>query len=111
MATVAARHDGHVSDNQRALRADIRELGDLLGRTLVRQEGPELFRLVEDVRQLLRSNRHATAGLLAELDSDSATKLVRPFSCISTWQRGRAGAPRPRARRTAAQKAAGCHRR
>ncbi len=79
MATVAARHDGHVSDNQRALRADIRELGDLLGRTLVRQEGPELFRLVEDVRQLIRSNRQATAGLLAELDSDSATKLVRAF--------------------------------
>jgi phosphoenolpyruvate carboxylase len=76
---VAARHDGHVSDNQRALRADIRELGDLLGRTLVRQEGPELFRLVEDVRQLIRSNRQATAGLLAELDSDSATKLVRAF--------------------------------
>ncbi len=68
-----------MSDGQRALRADIRELGDLLGRALVRQEGPDLFRLVEDVRQLIRSNRQATAGLLAELDSDSATKLVRAF--------------------------------
>ena len=54
-------------------------MGDLLGRALVRQEGQELFRLVEDVRQLIRSNRQATAALLAELDGDSATKLVRAF--------------------------------
>ena len=67
------------SDPQRSLRSDIRELGDLLGRALVRQEGHELFRLVEDVRQLIRSNRQATVALLAELDGDSATKLVRAF--------------------------------
>jgi phosphoenolpyruvate carboxylase len=68
-----------VADLQRPLRRDIRELADLLGRALVRQEGRELFRLVEDVRQLIRSNRQATAALLAELDGDSATKLVRAF--------------------------------
>ena len=34
---------------------------------------------MEDVRQLIRSNRQATAALLAELDGDSATKLVRAF--------------------------------
>ncbi len=34
---------------------------------------------MEDVRQLIRSNRQATAALLAQLDGDSATKLVRAF--------------------------------
>ena len=68
-----------VSDLNRPLRRDIRELGELLGRALVRQEGPELFRLVERVRQMIRSEPQATASVLAELDSETATKLVRAF--------------------------------
>ncbi len=63
-----------------ALRADIRRLGDLLGETLVRQEGPELLELVEEVRALTRSDGEAAAALLGRTDLETATKLVRAFS-------------------------------
>lgn len=63
-----------------ALRADIRRLGNLLGETLVRQEGQELLDLVERVRALTRSDGAAAARLLDELDVDTAAKLVRAFS-------------------------------
>ncbi|EST32614.1 phosphoenolpyruvate carboxylase [Streptomycetaceae bacterium MP113-05] len=63
-----------------ALRADIRRLGDLLGETLVRQEGPELLDLVERVRALTRSDGEAAAALLGRTDLETATKLVRAFS-------------------------------
>ncbi|MBU7598503.1 phosphoenolpyruvate carboxylase [Streptomyces sp. P38-E01] len=63
-----------------ALRADIRRLGDLLGETLVRQEGPELLELVERVRALTRSDGEAAATLLGETDLETAAKLVRAFS-------------------------------
>ncbi|MEU1354527.1 phosphoenolpyruvate carboxylase, partial [Streptomyces cinnamoneus] len=63
-----------------ALRADIRRLGDLLGETLVRQEGEELLDLVERVRALTRTDGEAAAGLLAATDPETAAKLVRAFS-------------------------------
>ncbi len=63
-----------------ALRADIRRLGDLLGETLVRQEGTELLELVERVRALTRSDGEAAAALLRRTDLATATKLVRAFS-------------------------------
>ncbi|WP_340560857.1 phosphoenolpyruvate carboxylase [Streptomyces sp. GSL17-111] len=63
-----------------ALRADIRRLGDLLGETIVRQEGPELLDLVERVRALTRSDGEAAAALLGETDPQTAAKLVRAFS-------------------------------
>ncbi|MDT3397585.1 phosphoenolpyruvate carboxylase [Streptomyces sp. B1866] len=63
-----------------ALRADIRRLGDLLGATLVRQEGPELLDLVERVRRLTRTDGEAAAELLGRTDLPTATKLVRAFS-------------------------------
>ncbi|NEB75142.1 phosphoenolpyruvate carboxylase [Streptomyces sp. SID14478] len=62
------------------LRADIRRLGDLLGETLVRQEGPELLDLVEKVRRLTREDGEAAAELLRGTELDTAAKLVRAFS-------------------------------
>ncbi|MEN8115092.1 MAG: phosphoenolpyruvate carboxylase, partial [Actinomycetota bacterium] len=74
------------------LRADIRMLGDLLGETLVRQHGPELLDLVEEVRRLTKLTRKspdtgtavAAAGelerLLDGLDLDQTIQLVRAFS-------------------------------
>ena len=75
------------------LRADIRLLGDLLGQTLVRQEGDELLELVERVRSLTKRLRAAEqAGaidaaafselteLLDSLDLPRTISLVRAFT-------------------------------
>src|SRR4051794_7848890 len=72
----AIRDDAHDA----LLRRDIRELGVLLGRTLVRQEGREALALVERVRALVRTDRDAAAAILAEVDPVTATRLVRAFS-------------------------------
>lgn len=75
--------DADGADQQAALRADVRRLGNLLGESLVRQEGPELLALVEKVRHLSRSNVREDTGALADLleDVDVATAalLVRAF--------------------------------
>ena len=69
--------------DQAALRADVRRLGNLLGESLVRQEGPELLDLVERVRRLSRSDAEDDSGALAELleraDVETAARLVRAF--------------------------------
>ncbi|WP_376778541.1 phosphoenolpyruvate carboxylase [Kitasatospora kifunensis] len=79
MAAVELPNADPVADNS-ALRADIRRLGDLLGETLVRQEGAEVLGLVEQVRLLSRTDGEATAELLANIDLETAAKLVRAFS-------------------------------
>jgi phosphoenolpyruvate carboxylase len=72
----AAREEAHAA----ALRADIRELGVLLGNTLVRQEGREVLDLVERIRRLVRTDRDAAAAVLSEVDALTATRLVRAFT-------------------------------
>jgi phosphoenolpyruvate carboxylase len=72
----AAREEAHAA----ALRRDIRELGVLLGNTLVRQEGRDVLDLVERVRRLVRTDRDAAAAVVAELDALTATRLVRAFT-------------------------------
>ncbi|HEX7300211.1 MAG TPA: phosphoenolpyruvate carboxylase [Solirubrobacteraceae bacterium] len=67
-------------DTYAALRRDIRELGELLGQTLVRQEGREVLDLVERMRQLVRTDRDAAAAVLAGTDPLTLTRLVRAFS-------------------------------
>ncbi|MCH6471876.1 phosphoenolpyruvate carboxylase [Sinomonas terrae] len=81
------------------LRADVRRVSTLLGASLVRQHGPELLRLVEEVRLLTKESKEAARGgagalgpwnaadvaaqvreLLASLPIDEATELVRAFA-------------------------------
>lgn len=71
-----------------ALRADIRRLGHQLGDTLVRQHGPHLLHLVEEVRALTkRVRRHRDAEavvaldrILGGLDLPTTIQLVRAFT-------------------------------
>ena len=67
-----------MTNRDESLRADVRRLGDLLGQTLVRQEGQELLDLVESVRKAVREG---TGGeVLKDLSVDDSIQLVRAFS-------------------------------
>jgi phosphoenolpyruvate carboxylase len=61
-----------------SLRSDVRALGDLLGQSLIRQEGQELLDLVEKVRAAVRSGQSENA--LKDVNVDEAVQLVRAFS-------------------------------
>ncbi|MFC7306140.1 phosphoenolpyruvate carboxylase [Streptomyces monticola] len=76
----SADHQNNSTSANAELRADIRRLGDLLGETLVRQEGSELLDLVEQVRALTREDGEAAARLLGETELETAAKLVRAFA-------------------------------
>ncbi len=80
---------GSWKDADAALRADIRMLGNLLGDTLVRQEGPELLERVERVRtraKALRAPGDAPVpeepDPLSALDLETTISVVRAFSCF-----------------------------
>ena len=80
--------DASNGDSERALRADIRLLGDILGRVLRTQFGDELYELEEKVRAQTRSLREnpdpqLQTDLFNELDGTSlysAVRLVRAFT-------------------------------
>jgi phosphoenolpyruvate carboxylase len=60
------------------LRSDVRKLGDLLGQSLVRQEGQGLLDLVESVRKAVREG--GGTELLENLSVEDSVQLVRAFS-------------------------------
>ena len=65
------------SDNA-SLRSDVRTLGDLLGQSLVRQDGEALLNLVESVRKSVREG--GGEALLKSVSTVDAVKLVRAFN-------------------------------
>jgi phosphoenolpyruvate carboxylase len=73
---------GVASDSQHAaLRASVRQLGQLLGEALTRHEGPELLALVEQVRATAREpGDEALHRLLAGVDDATAVVLARAFT-------------------------------
>lgn len=62
------------------MRRHIRDLGDLLGQTLVRQEGADLLNLFERVRRLIATDPEQAAAVLGGVDADTAIRLVRAFT-------------------------------
>ncbi|MEV1294223.1 phosphoenolpyruvate carboxylase [Pseudonocardia sp. NPDC049635] len=78
-----AAHTGVVSESEhRALRADIRRLSTMLGRTLADEAGPEVLELVEKVRHGARgaTGPDTVAALLDGIDTGTAVLLARAFS-------------------------------
>jgi phosphoenolpyruvate carboxylase len=75
-----------VEDSQKPLRDDVRRLGTLLGETLVRQEGEDLYRRVESVRALAKDVRERSSGLddlaneLTSMPLDAAVPVARAFA-------------------------------
>ena len=64
--------------DDQALRSDVRRLGDLLGQSLVRQEGDSLLELVESVRKAVRDG--GGEEILASIKPEESVQLVRAFS-------------------------------
>ncbi|MSO16562.1 MAG: phosphoenolpyruvate carboxylase [Candidatus Planktophila sp.] len=67
-----------VASDDATLRADVRHLGDLLGQSLIRQEGPALLELVESVRKSVREG--GGVEILEKLSVEDSVQLVRAFS-------------------------------
>ena len=80
-----------ISDVHRPVREDVRLLGDLLGETLRRQEGAELFERVERVRAIAKARRtdpaadgaagvEALAAELRAMPAGSVVPVARAFA-------------------------------
>ena len=67
-----------LANDDALLRSDVRKLGDLLGQSLVRQEGQGLLDLVESVRKAVREG--GGTELLENLSVEDSVQLVRAFS-------------------------------
>ncbi len=67
-----------VASDDATLRSDVRKLGDLLGQSLVRQEGIDLLGLVESVRKAVRDG--GGVEILEKLSVEESVQLVRAFS-------------------------------
>jgi phosphoenolpyruvate carboxylase len=78
MTEVSAVSSAIVATDDALLRSDVRRLADLLGQSLVRQEGQDLFDLVEAVRKAGRDNGDDV--VLSKISDDQAVDLVRAFS-------------------------------
>ncbi len=74
----AAVSSAIVANDNALLRSDVRRLADLLGQSLVRQEGQDLFDLVEAVRKAGRDSGDDV--ILSKISDDQAVDLVRAFS-------------------------------
>ena len=68
----------NIAGDDALLRGDVRKLGDLLGQSLVRQEGQGLLDLVESVRKAVREG--GGIELLEKLSVEDSVQLVRAFS-------------------------------
>jgi phosphoenolpyruvate carboxylase len=76
--TKSPGNSNNIASDDAVLRSDVRKLGDLLGQSLVRQEGQGLLDLVESVRKAVREG--GGIELLEELSVEDSVQLVRAFS-------------------------------
>ena len=68
---------GGLMDTRKELRENVRLLGELLGRVLVKQGGDSLLSTVEEIRALAKSARHD--------DADAWGTLAKQLTTLNGW--------------------------